>query len=401
MGRWIESTVGLISKPKKGSQLNKLDLDIDWKYPVINWWIEPSWYWNHYNTDENTITISEWWNSCWFINLLKSKFWSWGHCYSLHDLKLDLGFYYQALKYNEPSIMKLRVWSWLPNIQKTELEKFIIKFPESLDEQRTIAQILSKVDEAIDSTQALIDKHELIKEGMMHDLFTRWVDPATGSLRPHPSDAPELYKPSKLGLIPKEWEVKRLDESCVLIKDGTHFSPITYDEWKYLYITSKNIKKWKLDLNDVLYVSETDHKNLYRSSPVLPWDILLTKDWANTWNLAINNLSFEFSLLSSIAFIRWKKWVLHNEFLYYLLSSSSYQQNFKDQMSWNAIPRITLQKISATMHISPNINEQIKISFQLEQLSNKSELLNQQKQKLLLQKQWLMHDLLSGNVRVM
>ena len=45
----------------------------------------------------------------------------------------------------------------------------------------------------------------------MHDLFTRGVD-ATGKLRPPQSEAPELYKQSELGWIPKEWEVVRLAE---------------------------------------------------------------------------------------------------------------------------------------------------------------------------------------------
>ena len=44
---------------------------------------------------------------------------------------------------------------------------------------------------------------------MMHDLFTRGVD-AHGKLRPPQSEAPELYKQSELGWIPKEWEVEPL-----------------------------------------------------------------------------------------------------------------------------------------------------------------------------------------------
>ena len=49
---------------------------------------------------------------------------------------------------------------------------------------------------------------------MLHDLFTRGLT-ASGQLRPTPQQAPELYKQSELGLIPKEWEVKRLEECCI------------------------------------------------------------------------------------------------------------------------------------------------------------------------------------------
>ena len=40
----------------------------------------------------------------------------------------------------------------------------------------------------------------------MHDLFTRGVTP-DGNLRPTRAEAPQLYKESPLGWIPKEWEV--------------------------------------------------------------------------------------------------------------------------------------------------------------------------------------------------
>ena len=44
----------------------------------------------------------------------------------------------------------------------------------------------------------------------MHELFTRGVTP-NGKLRPTRAEAPQLYKESPLGWIPKEWEVQRLD----------------------------------------------------------------------------------------------------------------------------------------------------------------------------------------------
>ena len=46
----------------------------------------------------------------------------------------------------------------------------------------------------------------------MHDLFTRGIDVNTGKLRPTPQDAPELYKESVLGLIPRDWEVEKFEE---------------------------------------------------------------------------------------------------------------------------------------------------------------------------------------------
>jgi type I restriction enzyme S subunit len=75
-----------------------------------------------------------------------------------------------------------------------------------LSQQRRIAEILSTLDEAIEQTEALIAKMQQVKTGLMHDLFTRGVTP-DGRLRPTREQAPELYKESPLGWIPKEWEV--------------------------------------------------------------------------------------------------------------------------------------------------------------------------------------------------
>lgn len=98
------------------------------------------------------------------------------------------------------------------NLSKSILfDKLYLNLPP-LSQQRKIAKILSTCDRVIAKTEEAIAKHKAIKQGMMHDLFTRGIDLSTGKLRPKYQDAPELYKESELGMIPKDWEVKRLEE---------------------------------------------------------------------------------------------------------------------------------------------------------------------------------------------
>jgi len=85
-----------------------------------------------------------------------------------------------------------------------------------LPQQRKIAKILSTCDTVIAKTEEAIAKYQAIKQGMMHDLFTRGIDLSTGKLRPKYQDAPELYKESELGMIPKDWEVKRLEDIAAI-----------------------------------------------------------------------------------------------------------------------------------------------------------------------------------------
>lgn len=95
-----------------------------------------------------------------------------------------------------------------------------VDFPE-FELQSQIAKILSTCDSVIEKTQAAIAKYKAIKQGMLHDLFTRGIDLQTGTLRPKYEDAPELYKESKLGWIPREWEEKQLGR-CGTFRKGSN-----------------------------------------------------------------------------------------------------------------------------------------------------------------------------------
>jgi type I restriction enzyme S subunit len=77
-------------------------------------------------------------------------------------------------------------------------------FPKSVKEQQKIARVLQTIDRTIEKTEALIDKYQQIKAGLMHDLFTRGID-ADGHLRPPREQAPHLYQHTPIGWIPKEW----------------------------------------------------------------------------------------------------------------------------------------------------------------------------------------------------
>ena len=118
-----------ICKINKGKQLNKDAMIENGKYYVLNGGKEPSGYTNEWNTSENTITISEGGNSCGYVNFNTEKFWSGGHCYYLSNLheNVDDYYLYSYLKFKEEFIMRLRVGSGLPNIQKGDIENIKIQ----------------------------------------------------------------------------------------------------------------------------------------------------------------------------------------------------------------------------------------------------------------------------------
>lgn len=169
---WEEKRLGEIGELIKGKQLNGEFLTDKGKYPVINGGVSPSGYYNEFNTLKNTITISEGGNSCGYVNFITTNFWSGGHCYTLEEIKstVIVTFLYQYLKYRQNEVMRLRVGTGLPNIQRRDLLIFKIDSP-SLPEQRKIAEFLSAIDDKITLLTKQIESTEQYKKGLLQQLF--------------------------------------------------------------------------------------------------------------------------------------------------------------------------------------------------------------------------------------
>ena len=137
-----EKSLSELAEITKGQQVNGNQLNENGKYYVMNGGIMPSGYYDDYNTEAGTISISEGGNSCGYVQYNKSKFWSGGHCYTLHikpTARISTLFLFHFLKWKEEDIMALRIGSGLPNIQKKDLSKVRIIVPTFAKQQRLIA----------------------------------------------------------------------------------------------------------------------------------------------------------------------------------------------------------------------------------------------------------------------
>ena len=159
-----------ISKIEKGKQLNNELLIENGSYYMLNGGVSPSGYTNEYNTNENTITISEGGSSCGYVNFNKNKFWCGGHCYKVIPNGINNNYLYHNLKYNEKKIMDLRVGSGLPNIQKKDIENFKISIHNE-NEQLKISNYFDKYDLKILLEENKLNKLIELKKGLMKNMF--------------------------------------------------------------------------------------------------------------------------------------------------------------------------------------------------------------------------------------
>ena len=308
---------------------------------------------------------------------------------------VDTQFFYHFLRFMTPGFRSVGQTGTQANLNTDIVNRTRILLPP-LPQQHRIAEILDTIDEAIQKTEALIAKLKAMKQGLLHDLLTRGLD-ENGKLR-DPKAHPEQFKDSSFGLIPRAWDVKALDEIAVKIQDGTHFSPQS-SKGPYRYLTSKNVRFGYIDLNECCYISKKEHDAIYSRCDVKYGDILLTKDGANTGNGAINIIKEQFSLLSSVAFIRVDDTKHHAGFVLQYLLSPIGQRRIKDIMSGLAITRLTLEKIKAFVIPFPKFQEQTVIANYLTNFDARIRAEEQYLEKLRLQKKGLMHDLLTGKVR--
>lgn len=157
---------------QKGKQVNGEDLSETGKFYVMNGGIEPSGYYNQCNTLANTISISEGGNSCGYIQYNRDAFWSGGHCYTLNNIQPNVCklYLYHYLKSQESSIMKLRIGTGLPNIQKKDLEKFHILLPSKAI-QESISAFLTTIDRKITNEDMLLQRFLKGKQYLLRQMF--------------------------------------------------------------------------------------------------------------------------------------------------------------------------------------------------------------------------------------
>ena len=384
MREWSENSLDFICEIIKGEQLNKLDLEKSGEFPCINGGIEPSGYTDKWNRLENTITISEGGNSCGYVNFLKTKFWSGGHCYSLQNIKdgFDLDFLYYALKGNESKIMGLRVGSGLPNIQQKAVKAFEIKYPKDKPEQTRIAEILLTTDEAITQTEALIAKYQRIKTGLIQDLLTKGID-EKGNIRSKETHKFEV----KNGIeVPVEWEVDNLSTYSNL--HNSLRKPISaieryQNQGSFPYYGATGIidyiNEFRVDGEFVLIGEDGDHYLKFESQEMT------------------HLVNGKFNVSNHAHIISGKddcstKWIhyffSHRDITYYLTRQGA--GRFK-------LNKATLQKLPVCV---PSPEEQSTIIERIETFNESFNLEKEKLQKLNAIKTGLMQDLLSGNVRV-
>jgi len=267
-----------------------------------------------------------------------------------------------------------------PNISQTIIKEFPYILPP-INEQNRIADkvenLLNKIEEAKQLIEEAKKSFELRRSAILEKAFRgeltkKW----RGENLKESSDTEVVQTDKTLYNLPFNWEWIDLDTVCEKITDGTHHSPKSYPSGDYMYITAKNIKKQGILLDNVTYVSKEVHQEIYNRCDVKKGDVLYIKDGATTGIATVNQITEEFSLLSSVALLRPKRNVLAAKYLMYCLNSPSTKSRMLGMISGNAITRLTLKKIKQGIIPLPPFDEQEIIVSILEKVNSVDEQLD-------------------------
>ena len=279
--------------------------------------------------------------------------------------------YYNLLKFD---LKKLNESTGVPSISRDYLYRVTFE-TFALSEQRKIARILSTVDAVIEKTEAVIAKYKAIKSGMLRDLFTRGIDLKTGKLRPSYEDAPELYKQSELGWVPKEWEVVRIDELASMKSGEGITSKSIFDFAQYPVYGGNGLRGFT-----TMYTHDGNY-------------ILIGRQGALCGN--VNRVRGKFYASEHAVVVS-----VFNQISLGWLSQLLDEMNMNQYSEASAQPGLAVSKILRLMVKKPQFDEQNEISKHLLSIDSKAQIENKILYKYQQLKFALMSDLLNGKVRV-
>ena len=279
-----------------------------------------------------------------------------------------------------------------PKITQGGIGAITMAYPKSVAEQTAIANILSKVDEAIASVQNSIAAAERLKKSLMQNLLTGKMRP-DGTFR----TPEEFYIDEKFGKVPVGWEVKQVKDFGEVITGKTPPTdePEVFSDQErgYMFITPGDLDSGKYIETTERYVSDKGIKYSY----VLPKNSVCEVCIGSTiGKIGITTKECCTNQQLTSVIVNEEN---DAEYFYYVMCYR--KDHFKSVAGINATPQINKSGYSKYKVLCPkDKNEQIAIAHKIKSVD--SAIVKQEQEIRVLErlKKSLMQSLLTGKVRI-
>jgi type I restriction enzyme, S subunit len=281
----------------------------------------------------------------------------------------------------------------IKNLSLETLRNTKIAFP-SFYEQKKIADILSAVDKHIEEIDAQIKDLTTLKKAMMQRLLTQGIGHTE-------------FKDTEVGRIPIEWEIKTLNEVCVL-RSGYAFNAQEYSSIGNIIIRMSNIStKGRLQVNkeNVKYCDESLYNSLtnfhlHKGDVIICMtDVTPEKNIiGRTAIIDENDMYIQNQRVGLLKIMDTQ--LCYNYYLNYYTNFETYLKTMRDNSGGSAQSNIGIAEILKVKIPLPSLSEQKKISSILSSFDNSIDQYQQQKEDYTTLKKGLMQKLLTGQIRI-
>jgi type I restriction enzyme S subunit len=213
-------------------------------------------------------------------------------------------------------------------------------------------------------------------------------------------EVPKGYKKTKVGIIPEDWEVTRLEEDCNKINVGfvgTCEKYYTNRHEGIPMLRTGNIKDGKIKFDDLKYVTKEFHERNLKSQ--VNWgDILIARHGSNGEG-ALYDYDNESNSLN-IVIVSPNKDSINTKYLYFQINGSNTKRQVIARTAGSTQGVINTKEIKKIRIIKANSKEQHKIAQILSTWDKAIELKEQLLEVKKEQKKGLMQRLLTREVRM-
>ncbi len=158
-----------------------------------------------------------------------------------------------------------------------------------------------------------------------------------------------------------------LKDLCTIdITDGTHKTP-TYADEGYIFLSSKNVTSGIIDWDNVMYIPESLHDELYKRIAPQRNDILLAKN-GTTGVAAIVDRDEVFDIYVSLALIRPDASKVLPRYLLHAINSHPTKKFFDSHLKGIGVPNLHLTHIREAPIKVPSLAEQQEITGVLDKI---------------------------------
>ena len=167
--------------------------------------------------------------------------------------------------------------------------------------------------------------------------------------------------------IPQGWEWCRFSSIYKTLTDGTHSTP-HYTESGIPFLSVKDMSSGILRFNNTKYISENEHIELSKRCHPQKGDLLLSKVGTTGIPLIIETEK-EFSIFVSLALIKFTSIPIDKRFLIHLINRPLVQEQVQENTRGVGNKNWVLTAIANTLILLPPLNEQLRISDKIDELS--------------------------------